>query len=113
MTASEGFFERVYRVVQTIPYGRVSTYGAVAAAVGSPGASRMVGWAMNKAFSHSSFVPAHRVVNRSGYLTGKHAFPGEHTMKEMLENEGVRVQDDRVVDFENLFWAPSLHSDIK
>jgi len=106
MSGSDGFFERVYQVVQTVPEGRVTTYGAVAAAVGSPGSSRMVGWAMNNAFSHTSFVPAHRVVNRQGRLTGKHAFPGEKTMQEMLESEGVSVDNDQVVDFDKRFWAP-------
>lgn len=107
MAGPDGFFERVYQVVQTVPEGRVTTYGAVAAAVGAPGASRMVGWAMNKAFSHSSFVPAHRVVNRQGRLTGKHAFPGQKTMQEMLESEGVRVENDQVVDFNERFWLPA------
>jgi len=106
MAETDGFFDRVYRVVRAVPEGRVTTYGAVAAAVGAPGSSRMVGWAMNKAFSHASFVPAHRVVNRQGRLTGKHAFPGQRTMQEMLESEGVRVENDQVVDFHERFWAP-------
>lgn len=109
MDNSESFFSRVYAVVKTVPHGRVTTYGAVAAAVGSPGASRMVGWAMNKAFSHPGFVPAYRVVNRNGQLTGKHAFPGRETMQELLESEGVRVENDKVVDFERLFWAPAVY----
>jgi len=108
MDHSDGFFKRVYEVVKTVPYGRVTTYGAVAAAVGSPGASRMVGWAMNKSFAGSGVVPAHRVVNRNGLLTGKHAFPGQKTMQELLESEGVRVENDKVVDFEHLFWAPHV-----
>lgn len=112
MDYSDGFFKRVFEMVQLVPYGRVTTYGAIAAAVGSPGSSRMVGWAMNKAFSHPGFVPAHRVVNRRGQLTGKYAFPGEKTMEELLENEGVRIENDTVVDFEKVFWTPDIH-DIK
>ncbi|MFO8001299.1 MAG: MGMT family protein [Marinilabilia sp.] len=108
MEDKQGFFSRVYEVVQTVPYGRVTTYGAVAKAVGAPGSARLVGWAMNKAFSHSSFVPAHRVVNRHGYLTGKHAFPGEKTMREMLENEGIRVENDRVINFRKIVWFPPV-----
>jgi len=106
MAETRAFFERVYQVVQTVPEGRVTTYGAVAAAAGAPGSSRMVGWAMNKAFSYSCFVPAHRVVNREGRLTGKHAFPGQKTMQEMLENEGIRIENDQVVDFGDHFWSP-------
>ncbi len=108
MDHCDGFFERVYEVVKQIPYGRVSTYGAIASAVGSPGSARMVGWAMNKAFSYDGFVPAHRVLNRNGQLTGKHAFPGKKTMQEMLESEGVEVIDDCVVDFNKVFWSPNL-----
>ncbi len=104
MNRDDGFFFRVYEAVKQIPPGRVSTYGAVAAAIGSPGASRMVGWAMNKAFSYPGFVPAHRVVNRNGQLTGKHAFPNADTMQELLESEGVQVSNDQVVDFHEFFW---------
>ncbi|WP_291858825.1 MGMT family protein [Marinilabilia sp.] len=104
MAGDDGFFFRVYEAVKQVPPGRVTSYGALAAAVGSPGASRMVGWAMNKAFSHPGFVPAHRVVNRNGQLTGKHAFPNAGTMQELLESEGVRVNNDTVVDFIDVFW---------
>ena len=100
----EGFFTRVYEAVRQVPSGRVTSYGAVAAAVGAPGASRMVGWAMNKSFSQSGFVPAHRVVNRNGMLTGKHAFPNADTMQELLESEGVEVEEDVVVNFKEVFW---------
>ena len=103
MEDSSGFFEKVYEVVKKIPYGRVSTYGAIASAIGSPGAARMVGWAMNKAFSHAEIVPAHRVLNRNGQLTGKHAFPNAETMKELLESEGVEVVEDRVKNFNKVF----------
>ena len=83
-----GFFERVYQVVLQIPHGRVSTYGAIASYLGSPGAARMVGWAMNQSHTHPEFIPAHRVVNRMGLLTGKHHFQGKNLMQELLENEG-------------------------
>lgn len=102
------FFERVYEVACQIPYGRVSTYGAIARSVGMPRSARMVGWAMNKAASYKKFVPAHRVVNRQGVLTGKHYFPGENTMKELLENEGILVENDKVIDFKRLFWQPEI-----
>lgn len=102
------FFEKVYQVVRLVPYGRVTTYGAIAAFLGSGGAARMVGWAMNK--SHSSGVnpvPAHRVINRNGMLTGKHHFGGSDLMQQLLESEGIQVVNDRVVNFEQLFWDPA------
>jgi len=111
MSHSEGFFDKVYNVVKQIPPGRVTTYGAIAAAIGSPGAGRMVGWAMNKAFSHQGFVPAHRVLNRNGQLTGKHAFPNGDTMQEMLESEGVMVKNDQVLNFKEIFWNPGETDD--
>jgi methylated-DNA-protein-cysteine methyltransferase-like protein len=104
MPVDDGFFNRVYEAVKQVPPGRVTSYGAVASAVGAPGSSRMVGWAMNKAFSHPGFVPAHRVVNRNGQLTGKHAFPNADTMQELLESEGVHVENDTVADFKQLLW---------
>ena len=100
------FFERVYQLVLLIPRGRVSTYGAIAAYLGSPGAARMVGWAMNKSHTHPEFIPAHRVVNRVGLLTGKHHFQGKNLMQELLENEGAIVVDNRIVNFAELFWDP-------
>ena len=103
----KGFFDRVYQVVRQVPVGRVTTYGAIAAFVGSPGAARMVGWAMNKSYSLEDYVPAHRVLNRIGALTGKHAFPGSETMQQLLESEGVKVADNQVVHFERHFWDPS------
>lgn len=106
MDQSDGFFSKVYEVVKQIPEGRVTTYGAIASAIGSPGAGRMVGWAMNKAFSHPDFVPAHRVLNRNGQLTGKHAFPNPCTMQELLESEGVQVENDQVKNFKEKFWEP-------
>ncbi len=101
-----GFFERVYQVVLQIPPGRVSTYGAIAAYLGSPGAARMVGWAMNQSHTHPEFIPAHRVVNRKGLLTGKHHFQGKNLMQELLENEGALVVENRIVNFTELFWDP-------
>ena len=98
------FFEDVYAVVRLIPEGRVTSYGAIARYLGTGLSSRMVGWAMNAA--HGKEVPAHRVVNRLGMLTGKHHFAHPYQMQELLEAEGVRVKDDRVVNFKDLFWDP-------
>lgn len=102
----DGFFSRVYEVCRLIPYGRVTSYGAIARYLGTAGSSRMVGWAMNNSHSLPDFVPAHRVVNRKGMLTGKHHFPGNHMMQELLESEGIPVVDDVIVDFEKYFWDP-------
>ena len=102
----EGFFNRVYQVVKLIPPGRVTSYGAIASYLGSPGAARMVGWAMNQCHSHPDFVPAHRVVNRTGLLTGKHHFEGRNLMQELLENEGAVIENERIVNFKELFWDP-------
>ena len=99
------FFEKVYDVVRVIPYGRVSTYGAIAKYIGAPQSSRMVGWALNS--SHNILnVPAHRVVNRKGLLTGKHHFGAPDMMQKLLESEGVAVVDDKVVNFLKLYWEP-------
>ncbi|MEI6764209.1 MAG: MGMT family protein [Bacteroidota bacterium] len=102
----EPFFERVFELARLIPYGRVTSYGAMARYLGSGGSARTVGWAMNKSHTHHDYVPAHRVVNRIGMLTGKHHFGGSSLMAELLINEGVRVENDRVVDFKKLFWDP-------
>lgn len=99
------FFEKVYEVARLIPYGRVTSYGAIAKYLGAARSARMVGWAMNS--SHSQEVPAHRVVNRVGLLSGKHHFPGSNLMQQLLENEGVVVEDNKVVDFEKHFWDPA------
>lgn len=101
------FFEQVYEVVKQVPPGRVTTYGAIAAYLGAPGAARMVGWAMNASGRHSGFVPAHRVVNRNGLLTGKRHFGAPDVMRELLENEGVEIVEDQIVGFEQKFWDPS------
>jgi len=100
------FFERVYEIVKLVPEGRVTTYGAIARCTGSPQASRMVGWAMNASHLHPGHIPAHRVVNRKGVLTGKHHFRHLELMQELLESEGVMVENDQVVEFKRLFWDP-------
>lgn len=105
MQEKDSFFQRVYEVVKQIPYGRVSTYGAIGKALGMPRSARMVGWAMNACHGDDS-IPAHRVVNRIGMLTGKHHFDGTHLMQQLLESEGVVVVNNQVQDFEELFWDP-------
>ena len=100
------FFERVYDVVRQIPEGRVTSYGAIARFLGSGRSARMVGWAMNNAHSLPDGIPAHRVVNASGLLTGKHHFGMPGAMQEYLENEGIRVVDNQVADFKRKFWDP-------
>ena len=98
--------EQIYILVRRIPRGRVSTYGLLADAVGARLTSRMVGWAMNHAHQVQPSVPAHRVVNRNGVLTGKHHFATPVLMQELLESEGVEVVDDKVVDFQHKVWQP-------
>lgn len=102
------FFERVYAVARQIPYGKVTSYGAIAKALGTARSARMVGWAMN-ACHNLEDVPAHRVVNRKGLLTGKHHFGGTNLMQQLLENEGIVVVDNQIVDFENVFWEPEVN----
>jgi methylated-DNA-protein-cysteine methyltransferase related protein len=103
---NEGFFERVYDLVRLIPYGRVTSYGAIANYLGSGQSARMVGWAMNASHTHKNPVPAHRVVNRNGLLTGKHHFGNSTTMKQLLENEGLIIEDDLIINFKERFWDP-------
>jgi methylated-DNA-protein-cysteine methyltransferase-like protein len=107
MKADESFFDRVYEVARLVPYGRVTSYGAIAAYLGTRMSARMVGWAMNKCHVHAHPVPAHRVVNYQGLLTGKHHFGGSDVMQQLLESEGIQVINDRVVRFKELFWDPS------
>jgi methylated-DNA-protein-cysteine methyltransferase-like protein len=102
----ESFFELVFEVTRQIPKGRVTSYGAIAAALGTKLSARMVGWAMNGSFRVRPKVPAHRVVNRNGMLSGKMHFAYPEQMQELLEKEGVKVIDDKVVDFEKRFWDP-------
>ncbi|MBN09550.1 MAG: cysteine methyltransferase [Flavobacteriaceae bacterium] len=103
---NKSFFEKVYFVVNKIPYGRVTNYGSIAKFIGSPQSSKMVGWAMNASHNIKNF-PAHRVVNRNGLLTGKHHFHGTKLMQQLLESEGINIYNNRVIDFENYFWDPS------
>lgn len=101
------FFEDVYALVKLIPKGRVTSYGTIAHYLGAKGSARMVGWAMNQAHTDPD-VPAHRVVNRNGLLTGRHHFATPTTMQELLEQEGVEVVDDQIQNFEQHFWDPSV-----
>jgi methylated-DNA-protein-cysteine methyltransferase-like protein len=103
----DSFFLRVYEVTKLIPEGRVTSYGAIARYIGAPGASRMVGWALNNCHTFEEPIPAHRVVNRNGLLTGKHHFRHNNLMQELLESEGIEVDNDRVVRFNELFWDPN------
>lgn len=100
------FFHKVYHICRQIPYGKLTTYGMIAKAVGAPMSSRMVGWALNKSFSLVNPVPAHRVVNRMGMLTGKNAFGNPNLMAELLMQEGHNVVDDAVKEFEKSLWKP-------
>jgi methylated-DNA-protein-cysteine methyltransferase-like protein len=103
----ESFFELVFDVVRQIPKGRVTSYGAIAAALGAKSSSRLVGWAMNGSHRVRPRVPAHRVVNRQGLLTGKVHFTPPEAMQQRLEKEGVKVVGDKVVDFQKKFWDPA------
>ncbi|MEH6763650.1 MAG: MGMT family protein [Aequorivita antarctica] len=102
--ANEGFFEKVYQVAALIPYGRVTSYGAIANYLGASGSARMVGWAMNGSVKKE--LPAHRVVNRNGLLTGKHHFQGTNLMQQLLESEGIEVVENKIQNFEKYFWDP-------
>ena len=102
------FFERVYAVVRQIPYGKVTSYGAIAKALGTARSARMVGWAMNASHNLED-VPAHRVVNRKGLLTGKFHFDGTNVMQQLLESEGIVVKNNQIVDFEAHFWEPEMN----
>lgn len=102
------FFDNVFDVVRLIPKGRVTSYGAIARYLGTGGSARMVGWAMNASHTATPKVPAHRVVNSQGLLTGKHHFETPTLMQELLEKEKIKVKDNQIVDFEKLFWNPIL-----
>ena len=99
------FFEKVYEIAKHIPFGKVTSYGAIGNYLGAPRSARMVGYAMNG--SHGKDVPAHRVVNRKGLLTGKHHFEGTNLMQQLLENEGIVVIDNQIQDLETVYWDPS------
>lgn len=105
MDNSTNFFDKVYAVARQIPFGRVTSYGAIARYLGAARSARMVGWAMNS--SHTHDVPAHRVVNRKGLLTGKHHFSGTNLMQQLLENEGIVIIDNQIQEFDKVFWDPS------
>jgi len=107
---SKDFFQKVYEIVKMIPSGRVTTYGLIAKYLGSVKSSRVVGYAMNASHQNSD-IPAHRVVNRLGILTGKHHFSGITLMKNLLESEGVKIQNDRVLNFKKVVWDPSKELD--
>jgi len=104
----KGFFEKVYEVARKIPYGRITSYGAIARFIGTTGSARMVGWAMNSSHFCKEPVPAHRVVNRLGLLTGKHHFNSTSSMEELLNIEGIEVVNDKIVNFNQHFWDPSV-----
>ncbi len=106
------FFEQVYEIVKEIPFGRVTSYGAIAQALGAKKSSRMVGWAMNACHNRPE-IPAHRVVNRNGLLTGKMHFSTPTEMEERLKKEGVNITNDQIVEFQKIFWDPNMELEIK
>jgi methylated-DNA-protein-cysteine methyltransferase-like protein len=105
--ADENFFERVYVIAKQIPYGKITSYGAIAKALGAARSARMVGWAMNASHGRAD-IPAHRVVNRKGLLTGKFHFDGTNLMQQLLESEGIAVRDNQIIDFDTHFWEPPM-----
>lgn len=105
--SDDNFFEKVYAIARQIPYGKVTSYGAIAKALGAARSARMVGWAMNASHNLED-VPAHRVVNRSGLLTGKHHFDGTTLMQQLLESEGIVVVENQIMDFDKHFWSPEV-----
>ena len=107
MENKSSFYARVYEIVKLVPAGRITTYGHIAKHLGTASSARMVGYAMNVSHSDSK-IPAHRVVNRNGILTGKHHFDGVNLMQELLESEGIVVKNDKIVDFEKLLWDPMM-----
>ncbi len=106
------FFQQVFEVVKQIPPGRVTSYGAIARYLGTGGSARMVGWAMNASHTSPDYVPAHRVVNRNGLLTGKHHFDSPNAMQELLEAEGFKIEDDQILNFRERFWDPAKELDL-
>ena len=109
---NENFFEKAFAVARLIPFGRVTSYGAIAKFLGAARSARMVGWAMNASHNDET-VPAHRVVNRIGLLTGKNHFDGTNLMQQLLENEGVVVIENQIQDFDKIFWDPSEELDLE
>jgi methylated-DNA-protein-cysteine methyltransferase-like protein len=104
---ADNFFDKVYTIARLIPFGSVTSYGAIAKYLGAARSARMVGWAMNNSHHQAEEVPAHRVVNRKGVLTGKHHFEGTSLMQQLLENEGIVVIENQIQDFERVFWDPT------
>jgi len=107
MSSDANFFEKAQAVARLIPFGRVTSYGAIAKYLGSAQAARTVGWAM-KASSSDDTIPAHRVVNKKGLLTGKHHFQGTNLMQQLLENEGIIIVDNQIQNLEKIFWDPTI-----
>ena len=107
MKTDDSFFDKVYEITRMIPHGRVTSYGAIASYISTAGSARMVGWALNNCHSLSTYVPAHRVVNRTGMLTGRHHFGDPGLMQQLLENEGAVIEDDRILNFSDMFWNPA------
>lgn len=112
MKQSENFFEKVYAVAKLIPYGRVTSYGSIAKYLGAAKSARMVGWAMNASHNDDT-VPAHRVVNRVGLLTGKNHFDGTNLMQQLLESEGIVVKDLKIQNFDKIFWDPFIELNLE
>lgn len=108
----EGFFSKVYDVTRQVPFGRVTSYGAIAKYLGTPRSARMVGWALNASHLDGS-IPAHRVVNRNGVLTGKHHFKGSNLMEQLLENEHIQVKNNCIMNFKDLFWDPNTELSVQ
>jgi methylated-DNA-protein-cysteine methyltransferase-like protein len=106
MKESDNFFERVYKIARLIPYGKVTNYGSIAKYLGAAKSARMVGWAMNNSHNQTQEVPAHRVVNRKGLLTGKHHFGGTNLMQQLLESEGIIIIENQIQELEKVFWNP-------
>lgn len=104
----DNFFELVFQVVRQIPKGRVTSYGSIAACLGIKSSARMVGWAMNSSGNIRPKVPAHRVVNRNGMLSGKHHFKPPSLMEKLLKKEGIKVKEDKIVEYKKLFWDPAI-----
>jgi methylated-DNA-protein-cysteine methyltransferase related protein len=111
MEKADNFFEKVYDVAKLIPFGRVTSYGAIAKYLGAAKSARMVGWAMNASHNNNA-IPAHRVVNRNGLLTGKNHFYGTNLMQQLLESEGVIVKENQIQNFNKIFWDPFIELSI-
>ncbi|MDA9312939.1 MGMT family protein [Vicingaceae bacterium] len=105
---NKDYFDSVFQVVRLIPEGRATSYGAISNCLGTKSGARMIGWAMNASHSQKEYVPAHRVVNRNGMLTGKHHFPSPIAMQEALEGEGVEIKDDKIQNYKQVYWDPTV-----